>query len=1341
MAKKNTRRVTTRFIGGLAALILLAGVGNSAWANDAVTPESTGQTGASNIEANAVPIAADTTADDEAPTATASAEPTEAETVATASPETTVAADDPEVETEAGASEPAGGTSAAKDSTPATETTTVGEDSGEDVGDTTSANTDAGGTPARSVAEAAEETENIKISPMVAGPETGITAPYLYWEAVYAGSLIGGATFYLQGPRTGANWGTTYTVVDCQTEACSGPDLDPDPGEFLVKYLDAGQSTPVDTDNRYRVQLSAAPSGYVGSNSSSRVTIPNGSAQGQNDGDWNDGQGVGTHDFGQFQLTRSGYATIVVEVGGDRNGLTAIDGLAGVVLTLWDGNQNGPTAERTEGWATCTSDANGTCVFEVPITGAGGVGNSFRPWVVQESVPSGWFMNTAFRTGSGNTGDSQATKYQFRLNDELESGTTYRSTVTGTNGFMVASGNDNRSASGGTWQVSRENPTLPAQCGLDIALVLDLSGSVENQGQLANLKTAATSITNSLVGTQSRAAVFSFSNSSPATGATQNYPALTSVATQAQADAFTQRWQSWSATGGTNWDRALATVAQASATYDVVVVITDGNPTFYQSEEGPGYFTRVREMENAVFSANAIKAEGTRVLAVGVGSGVTDSTTGLNLAAISGIQLYSSDSGNILTADYFQESSYEAAAEAIRAMALGNCASTISVTKMIAPEDTEGEDVTGAVTAPAGWTFTAATDEATLSSSTQTTIADGTGTVNFPLEMESTTSSATVTIAEEQQTGYTLVTQDEARAVCTRLDTGAGVTVTNDPASLYGFSVDVPSTTGVACTVYNRAPSPQASVVLEKQWVINGAEPVADGEQSSDFKATGLLSGPDNTTLTEQGWEVERTGYSAGDSVVIDETYSIADRLLCEVTDASITAIGGQQTDYDLLGDATYTITSLSAGQTVVQITNTIKCETKLTLRKRVAEGDAEPTEWTLTAIAPDGALPGPTGTSGSLSDSDATSEDKDPTALITPGVTYQLAESGGPAEYLQTDQRTVQGDGTLLNPKSTGSWTCHQVVWNEETQSYDELSGFADGIQGGVTAGLGQHIRCTANNETAQLTLLKGVINDDGGQAESSDFTLTATPSSTPTVEGLDAQSVTGLDDAAVSYTAATINVRPEHDYTLSETTLAGYEYTKLQQRVNGEWVDVEKDVVVNLDAGDAATYRFVNDDQPGSVIWSKVDEADNLLSNAEWELTGPSGFNDDEALAITDCVEDSAESCIGPDTDPAAGKFKVVDLPWGDYTLTETIAPAGYYPASEIPFTVGVGEDVVLDVALGDVVNTPIEGPDLPFTGGLLSRDLFAITGAGVLALGLGALAFVQIRNRRRGGARTTR
>jgi hypothetical protein len=157
--------------------------------------------------------------------------------------------------------------------------------------------------------------------------------------------------------------------------------------------------------------------------------------------------------------------------------------------------------------------------------------------------------------------------------------------------------------------------------------------------------------------------------------------------------------------------------------------------------------------------------------------------------------------------------------------------------------------------------------------------------------------------------------------------------------------------------------------------------------------------------------------------------------------------------------------------------------------------------------------------------------------------------------------------------------------------------------------------------------------------------------------------------------------------------------------------------------------------------VIWSKVDEADNLLSNAEWELTGPSGFNDDEALAITDCVEDSAESCIGPDTDPAAGKFKVVDLPWGDYTLTETIAPAGYYPASEIPFTVGVGEDVVLDVALGDVVNTPIEGPDLPFTGGLLSRDLFAITGAGVLALGLGALAFVQIRNRRRGGARTTR
>ena len=55
--------------------------------------------------------------------------------------------------------------------------------------------------------------------------------------------------------------------------------------------------------------------------------------------------------------------------------------------------------------------------------------------------------------------------------------------------------------------------------------------------------------------------------------------------------------------------------------YDVALVLTDGNPTYYgPTARGPGNFTRFIEVENGIFSANALKARDTRVLAVGIGA-------------------------------------------------------------------------------------------------------------------------------------------------------------------------------------------------------------------------------------------------------------------------------------------------------------------------------------------------------------------------------------------------------------------------------------------------------------------------------------------------------------------------------------------------------------------------------------------------------------------------------------------------------------------------------------------------------------------------------------------------
>lgn len=261
-------------------------------------------------------------------------------------------------------------------------------------------------------------------------------------------------------------------------------------------------------------------------------------------------------------------SVVNVKLGGNRTGITGVTGLAGVSMGLYT------TAAATTASYTCTSDADGDCNFIVPNTQQGGANRNARFYIKAISAPSGWRLNQTLRTGDGDGGNSQSTAYQFQT-PQLQSGQTY----TSTEDFMVGSGNSNRAASGGVWQLSRTNPTLPTSCGLDVALILDLSSSVGSQ--VTALRGAADTLVNALQGTPSRMSLFSFSTGSPAVNASQNYPALTSVATAAQGTAFKARYASWTASGGTNWDVGLAAVANANDVPDMAIIITDGNPTFY----------------------------------------------------------------------------------------------------------------------------------------------------------------------------------------------------------------------------------------------------------------------------------------------------------------------------------------------------------------------------------------------------------------------------------------------------------------------------------------------------------------------------------------------------------------------------------------------------------------------------------------------------------------------------------------------------------------------------------------------------------------------------------------
>jgi Mg-chelatase subunit ChlD len=151
-----------------------------------------------------------------------------------------------------------------------------------------------------------------------------------------------------------------------------------------------------------------------------------------------------------------------------------------------------------------------------------------------------------------------------------------------------------RVASGGVWPFSRVNPDLPARCGLKVAFVVDLSASV--QGHVAALKSAADSFVDALRGTPSQAALFTFSTDSPALNAGPN-TGLLPVATTADANRFKQLYSGWTestASGYTNWDRALGAVAAVNESdnpdehFDLTIVLTDGNPTAF-GPQGPGY--------------------------------------------------------------------------------------------------------------------------------------------------------------------------------------------------------------------------------------------------------------------------------------------------------------------------------------------------------------------------------------------------------------------------------------------------------------------------------------------------------------------------------------------------------------------------------------------------------------------------------------------------------------------------------------------------------------------------------------------------------------------------------
>ncbi len=491
-----------------------------------------------------------------------------------------------------------------------------------------------------------------------------------------------------------------------------------------------------------------------------------------------------------------GTTTLKITKIGDRKGSGMTNGLpvAGATYEAFASTSGSPGQPTGAPLGSCTTGADGTCT--IPVSNA----NQSGAWVVEKSTPAGWRAIDTLGTG-----DYESTKTETPYRFRVAVGTGSQNVVRN----VTADSNSPASNTvSGAWVNERVNPPFPQVCGISIAMVFDTSTSI-NSGEMTQFKTAAKQFVgaNGLGGTPSRVSMFDFNT----TAGTLNGGTAYDLAVPGSAGGnsgylgaarMIDNGLPSQGNGYTNWDAALQNV-NAWGKYDMVLMLTDGDPTTFGNGSTTSTNVQFRMVEQAVMSANAIKAttgpSGSKTKIVGVGVGLSTNSD-LNLRAISG-----PTPGN----DYFLASDFDELQETLQEIATKNCASTLTVVKQV--QDADGNVK---IANAAGWEFTGQSSAPGSVPAVQTTTDSGT---NFPIVFPEA-GTLQFTVQETPKPGYTFV-----GATCTD---AAGAVVPGQN----GFTVPVRNALITKCTVVNREVRPEAELTLVKK-VVNahgGTSKVSD---------------------------------------------------------------------------------------------------------------------------------------------------------------------------------------------------------------------------------------------------------------------------------------------------------------------------------------------------------------------------------------------------------------------------------------------------------------------------------------------------------------------------------
>ena len=261
------------------------------------------------------------------------------------------------------------------------------------------------------------------------------------------------------------------------------------------------------------------------------------------------------------------------------------------------------------------------------------------------------------------------------------------------------------------------NGPLTQDCARRVALVLDESGSIGAvEGGIASVREGAKAFVNGLADTGSELAVIEFNTQSrtvPLSGNVYN-PITTSYANGAfatyingQGSSSSTRYnpKDYSGTAQyTNWQDGLLDTGALDPLPQLVIFVTDGDPTARNTSSGPetGFEDGSYLVMNPAFiAANAVKSNAikSRIFALGVGAAVTDPNSLTRLQAISGPKEFNGANA-LANSDYVLVDNFEELGPALAQIAASLCSVRLHVVKQVDELDGAG------FKAANGWDFT-----------------------------------------------------------------------------------------------------------------------------------------------------------------------------------------------------------------------------------------------------------------------------------------------------------------------------------------------------------------------------------------------------------------------------------------------------------------------------------------------------------------------------------------------------------------------------------------------------------------------------------------------------------